>query len=73
MKIVNLFEALQCVQSCNSVYIQSAAAAPQLLINLMIQHKDRFQNVKILQLHTEGAAPYEAEGMEKHLSITAFL
>jgi 4-hydroxybutyrate CoA-transferase len=72
MKIVNPFEALQCLQSGNSVYIQSAAAAPQLLINAMIQHKDRLQHVKIMQLHTEGAAPYAAEGMEKHFNITAF-
>ena len=66
MKIVNPFEALQCLQSGNSVYIQSAAAAPQLLINAMIQHKDTHQNVKIMQLHTKGAAPNAAEGMEQH-------
>lgn len=30
----------------------------------MIQHKDTLQNVKIMQLHTKGAAPNAAEGME---------
>ena len=38
----------------------------QLLINAMIEHKDRLQNVKIMQLHTKGAAPNAAEGMEQH-------
>ena len=32
----------------------------------MIEHKDRLQNVKIMQLHTKGAAPNAAEGMEQH-------
>lgn len=31
----------------------------------MIEHKDRLQNVKIMQLHTKGAAPNAAEVMEQ--------
>ncbi|OWY22800.1 4-hydroxybutyrate CoA-transferase [Sphingobacteriales bacterium UPWRP_1] len=60
------------IQSGDSVYIHSVAAAPQFLINAFMQRAHELRNVRILHLHTEGEAPYanpEYEGIFKVCSF----
>lgn len=52
------------VKSGDSVFIHSAAAAPQHLIQKLFNRKDELRDVTIYQIHTEGAAPYAAEDVE---------
>jgi acyl-CoA hydrolase len=65
-------EALSHLQSNSRVFIHSVAAAPQCLISAMMHHADSLRNVEIVQLHTEGPAPYAAPGMEKSFTVNAF-
>ena len=50
--------AVACIKSGNRVFIHTAAAAPQRLIRAMVDGADQYENVEIVHMHTEGAAPY---------------
>lgn len=65
-------EAVKIIQSGDRVYIHSVAAAPQLLIKAMTARAHELEDVEVVQLHTEGIAPYADPGMEKHFRTNAF-
>jgi acyl-CoA hydrolase len=54
-------EAVKKVKSGDNIFIHSAAAAPQKLINSLVERADELKDVNIYQLHTEGQAPYATE------------
>ncbi len=56
--------AVQHIKSGNSVFIHSAATAPQHLIKKLFERKDELKDVTIYQIHTEGVAPYADEAVE---------
>lgn len=59
-------EALSAVDSGNRIFIHGVAAAPQTLLRALTQHAGRLRDVELVQLHTEGPAPYlekEYEGI----------
>lgn len=58
MKLVTAEEAVKFIKSGDHVFIQSVAAAPQILIKAMTSRSEDLQNVEIYHLHTEGIAPY---------------
>jgi len=72
MEMVTAFEALSHIKSQQRVFIHSVAAAPQCLIGALMQHSNRLENVEIVQLHTEGKAPYVEKGMESHFNVNTF-
>lgn len=51
-------EALKIVKSGDTIYIHTAAAAPQVLIDALVARADDLRNVKIYHLHTEATALY---------------
>lgn len=51
-------EAVKIIESGDRVYIHSVAAAPQELIRAMTKRAPELRDVEIVQLHTEGEAPY---------------
>jgi acyl-CoA hydrolase len=51
-------QALAAVKPGNNIYIHTAAAAPQVLIDALVAHAPNLKNVKIYHLHTESTAPY---------------
>ena len=53
--------AVENIKSGDSVFIHSAAAAPQHLIQKLYERKDELRDVTIYQIHTEGLAPYADE------------
>ncbi len=57
-------QAVSHIRSGNSVFIHSAAAAPQHLIQKMVERGDELKDVTIYQIHTEGLAPYADASME---------
>lgn len=57
-KAVRAEEAVKIIKSGDRVYIQAAAAAPQILINALTERHEELKNVEICHLHTEGKAPY---------------
>ena len=50
-KIVSAEEAVKVIKSNNRVYVQAAAAAPQLLMKAMADRHEELRNVEICQLH----------------------
>lgn len=65
-------EALSVLKSNDKVFIHTAIAAPQLLINALAERGKTLQNIQVYQLHTEGDAPYAAPEMHGHFHINAF-
>ncbi len=57
-KAVSATEAVEIIKSGDRVYIQAAAAAPQILINAMTARHNELRQVEVCHLHTEGEAPY---------------
>ena len=71
-KYVSAEEALKAVKSNDRIYIQAAAAAPQLLINALAQRHEELRNVEICQLHTEGEAPYANPDFRDSFHVNCF-
>ncbi|MBI1182835.1 4-hydroxybutyrate CoA-transferase [bacterium] len=65
-------EAVKVIKSGDNIWIHSAGAAPQVLIDAMTDRADELENICIFQLHTEGRAPYADPGMEKTFRVKAF-
>ncbi len=57
-KSVTAQEAVKVIKNNDRIYIQAAAAAPQILINAMSQRHEELRNVEVSHLHIEGEAPY---------------
>jgi acyl-CoA hydrolase len=72
MVLTTAIEALSHISSNSRVFIHSVAAAPQSLIEAMMHYSHSLRNVEIVQLHTEGPAPYAEPGMEQSFKVNAF-
>lgn len=57
-RMVRAEDAISHIQSGQRLYIHSVAAAPQHLINELVNQAGRLRNLEIVHLHTEGPAPY---------------
>lgn len=64
--------AVAIVESGNRVFIHSAAAAPQHLVHALAQRAPELRDVEVVHLHTEGAAPYAAPGMQASFRPNVF-
>ncbi len=58
LNYVTAAEAVQNIQSGERVFLHSAAATPQLLVDAMTARGDELSAVELVSIHTEGAAPY---------------
>src|SRR5262249_10460212 len=63
-RAVSAAEAASHVRSGMTVFLHGAAATPTPVIEALSGRTD-LENVRIVHLHTEGAAPYVAPGKEK--------
>ncbi|EGV44188.1 acetyl-CoA hydrolase/transferase family protein [Bizionia argentinensis JUB59] len=71
-KSVTAEEAVKIVKSNSKVYIQAAAAAPQLLIRALSARHEELRNVEICHLHTEGEAPYANPELRDSFHVNSF-
>lgn len=71
-KVVSAPEAVKVIKSNNRVYIQAAAAVPQLLINAMTQRHEELRNVEVCHLHIEGETPYANPVLKNSFHINSF-
>ncbi|MDC9723863.1 MAG: acetyl-CoA hydrolase/transferase C-terminal domain-containing protein [Urechidicola sp.] len=69
---VSAEEAVKVIKSNSRVYIQAAAAAPQILINAMTNRHEELKNVEVCQLHTEGEAPYANPDLRESFHVNSF-
>jgi len=61
MKRVTAEEAVAAVKSGNRVFVHTAAAAPQVLVEALTKRASELHGVELVHLHTEGPAPYVAD------------
>ncbi|MCB1703572.1 MAG: acetyl-CoA hydrolase/transferase family protein [Halioglobus sp.] len=58
LNYVTAAEAVQNIQSGERVFLHSAAATPQLLVDAMTARGEELRAVELVSIHTEGSAPY---------------
>lgn len=74
MKLVSATEAAKIVQSGQTVFLHSVAAAPRLLIEALTARANELRGVNLISIHTEGPAPYAApELKESFTTISLFV
>lgn len=61
LKIVSAQEAVKEVRSGQRIFLQGAAMTPNALINALCERYQELRDVELLQIHTEGNAPYTEE------------
>lgn len=64
-------DAVKAIQSGHRVWIHGMAAAPQALIRAMVERADELRDVEIVQLHTEGPAPYAEPEFAANFRVNA--
>jgi len=71
-KAIRAEDAVKIIKSNDKVYLQAAAAVPQVLINAMTARHEELRNVQICQLHTEGEAPYANPELKDSFHVNSF-
>lgn len=64
-------KAVERIHSGNNIYIHTAVAAPQTLIQAMTNRSEDLKDINIYHLHTEGAAPYASEELKDSFSVNS--
>ncbi|GAA4886356.1 acetyl-CoA hydrolase/transferase C-terminal domain-containing protein [Flaviramulus aquimarinus] len=71
-KVVSIEDAVKAIKSNDRVYIQAAAAAPQLLMKAMADRFEELRNVEVCHLHVEGEAPYANPELRDSFHVNSF-
>lgn len=69
---VSAEEAVKVIKSNDRVYVQAAAAVPQVLINAMSARHEELRNVEVCHLHIEGEAPYANPQYKDSFHVNSF-
>lgn len=69
---VSAAEAVKVIKSNDRVYVQAAAAAPQLLMKAMTDRHEELQNVEVCHLHVEGKTPYADPELKDSFHVNSF-
>lgn len=72
MKFTSAEEAVGVIRSGQRVFIQSAAAAPQVLIGALTDRHQELHGVEITHMHTEGGAPYARPELAETFRVNVF-
>lgn len=72
MKLVSAAEAVSVLKSRDRVFVHTAAAAPQRLVEAMAARAPELRDVEVVHLHTEGVAPYAAPEVRESFRTRAF-
>tara|TARA_R110001599_G_scaffold151792_2_gene336763 strand:- start:885 stop:2156 length:1272 start_codon:yes stop_codon:yes gene_type:complete len=65
MEYTTAEKAVELIKSGDQVFIHTAAATPQALVQAMTDRADTLKGVEIFHLHTEGIAPYTRKELSK--------
>src|SRR5512136_856514 len=71
MRVATAEEAVAVVKSGERVFIHSVAAAPHRLIAALTARAPELRVVEIVQLHSEGPAPYAEPAMAKSFRVNS--
>ncbi len=64
-------EALALVSSGMTVFVHSAAAAPQRLVSALADRAEALDDLEVVHIHTEGAAPYLRSSLRDRVRLRA--
>lgn len=68
---VSAEEAVSIIKSGDTIFIHTAAASPQVLVQALADRANELNNIEIYQLHTEGKAPYAAPELEHTFHVNS--
>jgi acyl-CoA hydrolase len=71
-KAISAEDAVKIIKSNDRVYLQAAAAAPQVLINAMSARYEELRNVEVCHLHVEGETPYANPDLRDSFHVNSF-
>jgi acyl-CoA hydrolase len=71
-KFVSAAVAVQAVQSDDRVYVQAAAATPNILTAALTDRADELKDVEVCHMHTEGPAPYADPKLADSFHVNSF-
>ncbi|MDD7886653.1 acetyl-CoA hydrolase/transferase family protein [Flavivirga sp. 57AJ16] len=71
-KRVRAEDAVKIIKSNDRVYIQAAAAAPQLLMDAMTERHEELKNVEVCHLHVEGNTGYANPKLSDSFHVNSF-
>ena len=71
-KLVTAEEAVQHINSGDSIIVQPGCAAPMTILNAMVERKDELFGIIMYHILIVGDVPYLKPGMEKHFKHKAF-
>lgn len=71
-RVVTTEEAFSQIKNGDTLVPSHAAGEPRYLFNKLVEMKDRFENVKIVQGLNIGEAPYAAEDCYGHFEVNSF-
>ncbi|HEU0245433.1 MAG TPA: acetyl-CoA hydrolase/transferase C-terminal domain-containing protein [Candidatus Limnocylindrales bacterium] len=66
MRIVTPQEAVAGIRSGDQIYLQCAAATPEVLLAALVARAPELRDVSVVHLHTEGPGPHLAPEMAPH-------
>jgi acyl-CoA hydrolase len=66
MRIVTAEEAVSVIKSGQQIFMQGAAATPEVLLDALVARAPELEDVKIVHMHIEGPAPHLAPEMAGH-------
>ncbi|HMS55436.1 MAG TPA: acetyl-CoA hydrolase/transferase C-terminal domain-containing protein [Fimbriimonadaceae bacterium] len=64
-------EAVQSIRSGQRVYLHGMAGMPHELVRAMVARSSELRNVEVVQLHTEGPAPYADPAVSDSFRVNA--
>ncbi|WP_277871390.1 acetyl-CoA hydrolase/transferase family protein [Pseudotamlana carrageenivorans] len=71
-KVVSVEDAVKVIKNNDRVYVQAAAAAPQLLLKAMTARHEELRGVEVCHLHVEGDAPYANPELRDSFHVNSF-
>ena len=71
-KAVSAAEAVKIIKSNDKIYVQGAAAAPQILLNAMTERHEELRNVEVSHLHIEGETPYANPELRDSFHVNSY-
>jgi len=71
-KVVSADEAVSHIKSGDRVVFGHACAEPQVLLNALVDNKEKYKNVELYHMITKGETRYDDRGVEKYIHDNAF-
>ncbi|MFY7728857.1 MAG: acetyl-CoA hydrolase/transferase family protein [Flavobacterium sp.] len=71
-KYVTAAQAVSAIQPGDRVYVQAAAATPNILTAALAERAAELRNVEVCHMHTEGPAPYADPALAGSFHVNSF-